>query len=115
MTKSEARLQRLRDALRQHAVQLPAAWQRLGNALWGEDAFAHAECLRALPTFVEGEVAGQAGSRLYPVVKHHLDCCGECAGEYLELLELVLMDVSDALPHRGAIPEPNLSFLLSFQ
>ncbi len=112
-------------------------WQRLKNRLAGLNpttvpgevlhlaravAGAHdptitcEECRAWLPSYVDAEVGGLPVGQLYPQVKRHLDLCADCQTEYLEMLELALVEDAGELPVPKIIPTPDLSFLppLSF-
>ena len=112
-------------------------WQRLKNRLIGlnpttvPDELLHLaravtgvhdqtvtceECRAQLLFYVDAEVGGLAVGQLYPQVKRHLDLCADCGAEYLEMLELALVEDAGELPVPEALPAPDLSFLppLSF-
>jgi hypothetical protein len=69
------------------------------------------ECRSWLPGYVDAEVGGLAVAQLYPDVKRHLDLCSECAGEYLEMLELALAEDAGEIPVPERLPTPDLAFL----
>jgi hypothetical protein len=112
-------------------------WQRLKNRLAGLDpttvpgellhlaravagvldqAMTCEECQAQLPSYVDVEIGGLPVGQLYPQVKRHLDLCAECQAEYLEMLELALVEDAGELPVPRMIPIPDLGFLppLSF-
>ncbi len=104
--------QRVRRALYLADNRIPAVWQRLGRALCEmQDDTTHAQCLADLPSYVGAELEDAPVARLYPVVQHHLDWCEECAAQYVELLEVALADMNDALPKPRVLPSADLSFL----
>jgi hypothetical protein len=74
------------------------------------------ECRAWLPSYVDDEVGGLPMGQSYPQVKRHLDLCADCEAEYLEMLELALVEDAGELPVPKIIPTPVLSFLppLSF-
>jgi hypothetical protein len=114
MPKLQRALQnKLRRALRERRVPVPPEIARLGKALWDEedDALGHEECITALPAFVTAEADGLRVAELYPDIKRHLDRCDNCAAQYVDLLQLALAQVGDALPQPVAVPAPDLSFL----
>jgi hypothetical protein len=109
-------------------------WQRLKNRLDGLDAstvpaellhLARAvagvhdqtimceDCRPQLPSYVDAEIGGLPVEQLYPQVKRHLDLCADCEGEYLEMLELALVEDARELPVPIMVPAPDLSFLPS--
>lgn len=45
------------------------------------------ECFEALHRFAEMELAGKSPGEALPLVKDHLERCGECREEYEALLE----------------------------
>ena len=47
------------------------------------------ECAETLDRFVELAVAGEDVQKLYPMIHHHLEMCGECHEEYQALLRIV--------------------------
>ena len=112
-------------------------WQRLKNRLAGLDpatvpgellhlaravAGVHdrtitcEKCQAQLPSYVDAEVGGLPVGQYYPQVKRHLDLCADCEVEYLEMLELALVEDAGELPVSRMIPTPVLGFLppLSF-
>jgi hypothetical protein len=107
------RQDKLRRAWRERTAQIPPRLVRLGRAVWdeGDDKAAHKECVAALPAFVSAEVEGQRVAELYPETQRHLDRCSSCAAQYVDLLQVAMADVGNALPHPGVVPAPNLSFL----
>jgi hypothetical protein len=74
------------------------------------------ECQAQLPSYVDAEIGGLPVGQYYPQVKCHLDLCADCEAEYLEMLELALVEDAGELPVPKIIPTPVLSFLppLSF-
>jgi len=69
------------------------------------------ECRDALPSYVDAEIAGEDTSALFPAVKQHLDLCHGCATEYVDLLEISLLETEGTLPIPDSYPSPDLSFL----
>ena len=47
------------------------------------------ECAETLDRFVELAIAGEDVQKLYPMIHHHLEMCGECHEEYQTLLRIV--------------------------
>ena len=110
----EARLQRLRDHLDSlDPTEAPDELLHLARAVAGvQDQVMSCEACQAwLPSYVDAEVGGLAVGRLYPEVKRHLDLCADCETEYLEMLELALVEDAGELPALGALPAPYLAFL----
>jgi hypothetical protein len=108
----KSRQNKLRRALRVRHTQIPPEVERLGNALWDEeDALDHEECIAALPSFVTAEADGLRVAELYPDIKRHLDRCDSCAEQYVDLFQVALVDVGDAMPQPEALPKPDLNFL----
>ena len=107
------RQDKLRQSLRERGARLPAGISRLGYALWdvSDDTVAHEECIAALPVFVNAEVDGVHVAGLYPRVRRHLDHCESCSSQYVDLLQVAMADVGDALPQSEAMPSADFSFL----
>lgn len=47
------------------------------------------ECFEKLDSFIELELKGKSPEKALPLVKDHLDRCGECKDEYEVLLEAI--------------------------
>lgn len=47
------------------------------------------ECFEELHTFAELELAGKSPEDAMPLIREHLDNCGECRQEYQALLEAI--------------------------
>ena len=45
------------------------------------------DCFEELHTFAEMELEGKSPEKAMPLIKEHLDNCGECKEEYEALLE----------------------------
>jgi hypothetical protein len=109
----EARLNKLREALRERGKQLPSELLRLARAALGEtnDGLSHEECIALMPEYVEAEIAGEPVAKKYRQVKHHLDICQDCAEQYAALLELQHAQRAGTIVTPETIPQPNLGFL----
>jgi len=46
-------------------------------------------CFAELDRFVELHLAGKDPEKALPLIKHHLDLCGDCRQEYEVLLEAI--------------------------
>lgn len=103
----------LRARMGASSQKLPAALERLGNALWNpdEDAFSHEQCRNSLPQYIFAEVMGEPVALRFPLVKQHLDHCDECGEEYAELLDTAWAEQRGTLMKPQSIPRPDLSFL----
>ncbi|HEY4690882.1 MAG TPA: hypothetical protein VIK33_16340 [Anaerolineae bacterium] len=108
---ANARLQRLRERLKTSAA--PASMVHLARAVTGAEdpGLSHVEFQARLPRYVADEAGGLPVGRLYPDVTRHLDLCAGCEAEYLDLLEVALLEEEGALPAPADIPKPDLSFL----
>lgn len=111
--------QRLKNRLaRLDPTTVPDELLHLARAVAGvhDQTITCEECRAQLPSYVDAEVGGLAVGQLYPQVKHHLDLCLDCEMEYLEMLELALIEDAGELPVPETLPAPVLSFLppLSF-
>ena len=106
--------QQIQRALATPDSAIPAAWRRLGLAIWGEASndITHVECLADLPSFVGAEMEDAPIAHLYPAVQRHLDRCDECAARHVELLQVALADLNGTLPKPQHLSAPDLSFLL---
>ncbi|HZQ08036.1 MAG TPA: hypothetical protein VFD70_15745 [Anaerolineae bacterium] len=108
----ETRVERLRQALRMRATQIPRGAARLGEAVWNaDDAVVHEDYLARLPEYIDAEVVGVNVAQLYPDVKRHLDQCDRCAEEYAALLDTALAEARGQLPRPTVLPQPDLAFL----
>ncbi len=94
---------------------VPGELLHLARAVTGvhDPAMRCDECQAWLPTYVDAEVGGLAAGQLHPQVKQHLDLCADCEAEYLEMLELALMEDAGQLPVPERLPAPDLGFLPS--
>jgi hypothetical protein len=109
----EARLQHLRNRLADaDLATMPSELLCLAQAVAGveDQEMTCDECRAWLPSYVDAEVGGLAVGG-YPEVKRHLDLCSDCEAEYLEILELALVEDAGELPEAGALPVPDLAFL----
>ncbi len=111
---TDAQLDVLRRKMRERGKELPPTVAKLARAVLGEsDAdLSHEECLAAIPTYVNAEMAGEHIAKKFPRVKRHLDTCEECSAQYTELLQVTLAEQAGAILVPSAIPSPNLDFLL---
>jgi hypothetical protein len=75
------------------------------------DEAACAECLDALESYVDAQLAGEGYEALLPAVAAHLDGCVECSESYAALYDVRLAEARGELPLPAAIPQPDLSFL----
>jgi hypothetical protein len=110
---TDAQLDALRRQIRERGKELPSPVEKLARAVLGESGadLSHEECLAALPTYVDAEVAGEPIAQNFPRVKRHLDACEECSAQYAELLQMTLAEQSGEIPMPLAIPAPDLAFL----
>jgi len=110
---TDAQLDALRRQMRERGKELPSPVEKLARAVLGEsDAdLSHEECLAALPTYVDAEMAGERIADKFQRIKRHLDVCEECSAQYAELLQVTLAEQADEIPVPAAIPQPNLTFL----
>ncbi len=87
-----------------------ASVDRLRRWVRGEDdSLAHAECIEALPEYVDAEIAGARVAEKFPRIKQHLASCADCAEQYAMLLQITLEAME--IPAPAKIPAPNLDFL----
>ena len=47
------------------------------------------ECFDKLHTFAEMELEGKSPEKVMPLIREHLDNCGECRQEYQALLDAI--------------------------
>jgi len=47
------------------------------------------ECFDELHTFAEMELEGKSPEKVMPLIREHLDNCGECRQEYQALLDAI--------------------------
>jgi len=106
--RTDARLEQLRRRMGGRSNALKLARAAFGDV---DDALAHAECLAALPTYVDAEIDGARVAEEFSNVKRHLDLCEGCAMQYAELLEVALANQASQIPTTVTIPKPDLSFL----
>jgi len=94
---------------------VPAELLHLARAVAGvhDQTITCEECQTQLPSYVDAEVGGLTVGQLYPQVKRHLDLCADCEAEYLEMLELALVEDAGELPVPETFPAPDLGFLPS--
>jgi len=110
----EARWQRIQEHLMSgKASNLPEELLHLARfmAQVPEPQMTHDECQEWLPNYIEAEIGGLVVGKLYPKVKRHLELCGECAADYIQMLEWAQEAESIQLPKGVQIPPPDLSFL----
>lgn len=69
------------------------------------------ECQEWLPSYVDAEIGGLDVGQLYPEVKRHLDLCGDCINEYLEMLDWGVAEDEAGWQMAAAPTAPDLSFL----
>ena len=97
---------------------VPGELLHLARAVAGmhDQTIACEDCRPQLPSYVDAEIGGLPVGQYYPQVKRHLDLCADCQAEYLDMLELALVEDAGELPVPKIIPTPDLSFLppLSF-
>lgn len=107
-----ARLDKLRQNLHKRGNKLPARLANLTRAVLNEsdNELSHADCVDALPAFVDFEIEGGRVADRFPKIKRHLDTCEECAAQYAELLEIALAEQAGQIP-ASTIPVPDLTFL----
>jgi hypothetical protein len=114
--KNDLDWQRLKNRLADlDPTTVPAELLHLARAVAGarDQAITCEECRAWLPSYVDAEIGGLPVGQLYPQVKRHLDLCADCQAEYLEMLELALVEDAGELPVPEALPAPDLSFLPS--
>lgn len=114
MAESEkARLDKLRDALRERGDKLSPELLRLARATVGkmDDGLSHEKCVALVPEYVDAEIAGVPVAKKYRLVKHHLDICQDCSEQYAMLLELTRAQRAGIVVAPETIPQPNLGFL----
>lgn len=111
---TDAQFDALRRQMRERGKELPSPVEKLARAVLGESGadLSHEECLAALPTYVDAEVAGEPIAQKFPRVKWHLDGCEECSAQYAELLQVALTEQAGEIPVPAVMPEPDLTFLL---
>jgi hypothetical protein len=92
---------------------VPAELLHLARAVAGvhDQTITCEKCQAQLPSYVDAEVGGLPVGQYYPQVKRHLDLCADCEVEYLEILELALVEDAGELPVPRMMPTPVLSFL----
>jgi len=110
---TDAQRDALRRKMREHRGKLPASFEPLARAVLGESEpdMSHEECLAALPSYVDAEIAGERIADKFPRIKQHLDLCEECSTQYAELLEVTLAAQEGEIRVSDVIPEPDLGFL----
>ncbi len=54
-----------------------------------DDEIGCADCFRELDRFVELVLDGKNADEALPLVRHHLDLCGDCREEYEVLIEAI--------------------------
>lgn len=87
--------------------------RRLLQALSNKEAAGnHAECLAALPEFVEAEMAGDDAARLFPAVQAHLDLCESCDAVYAEMLDVRLAEEAGQIPEATHLPPLRMPYAL---
>ncbi|HLF26284.1 MAG TPA: hypothetical protein VJG32_08105 [Anaerolineae bacterium] len=106
-----ARLQRLSERL--SASSAPEAVRHFTRAVLGlaDPDLSHAAFQSRLPGYVAAEIGGLPAGALYPDLKRHLDLCAGCEADYLNLLEVALLERAGKLPAPIFTPRPDLSFL----
>lgn len=108
---SEARWQNLKGRLT--TSNAPETVIHFARALIGTDDpdLSHSEFETQLPRYIAAEVGGLPAAKRYPDFRRHLDLCEDCEAEYIEVLQLALIDDAGELPMPASIPQPDLSFL----
>jgi len=109
----DAQRDALRRKMRERGGKLPPSLEPLARAVFGESEpdVSHEECLAALPSYVDAEIAGEHIADKFPRIKRHLDLCEECSTQYAELLEVALAAQEGEIRVSDVIPKPDLGFL----
>ncbi len=110
---TDAQRDALRRKMRERGGKLPPSLEPLARAVLGESEsdVSHEECLAALPSYVDAEIAGENIADKFPRIKRHLDLCEECSTQYAELLEVALAAQEGEIRVSDVMPEPDLGFL----
>ena len=102
MSDRDLRLAQLRDRVRTRSAMLPPYADELVRAMLddADGEITHADCLAALPSYVDAELDGANVARKFPATQKHLLVCDGCAAQYIELLELTLAEQARIIPDR---------------
>jgi hypothetical protein len=103
---NDERLQQLAQLLAESDLPADDPARRLAEALVPDDRYSHAQAEQDLPLFVTDELLGRPVAGLYPTLHRHLLHCQQCAKLHVAMLQDLTVE-----PARGAVPQPDLSFL----